>query len=183
MEDKVCLDENISAVTWTSGLCGLHLWAHFHNCLLRKSWAAAQEQLIGLIWSPQEQRNILSGDFSQLGRTCSCLLCPILGLIRTSQDFGMNKISFSSWYPEKTNFPTAFPVSTWAHLKGDAGFFVEVDLSDDSSRFFLHIKDAAAVGRPLQVHSVADKAGWGTLEGDEEVGRTRAVCLSPFQRQ
>lgn len=73
--------------------------------------------------------------------------------------------------------------STWPHLKGDAGFFVEVDLSDDSSRFFLHIKDAAAVGRPVQVHSVADKAGWGTLEGDEEVGRTREVCLSPFQRQ
>lgn len=104
---------------------------------------------------------------------------PILGPMRTSQDFGINEISFL----EKTNFPTAFPVTTWAHLKGDAGFFVEVDLSDDSSCFLLHIKDAAAVGRPVQVHSVADKAGWGTLEGDEEVGRTRAVCLSPFQRQ
>lgn len=103
--------------------------------------------------------------------------------IRTSQDFGITEISVSSWYLEKRNFRTAFPVTTWAHLKGDAGFFVEVDLSDDSSCFLLNIKDAAAVGRPVQVHSVADKAGWGTLEGDEEVGRTRAVCLSPFQRQ
>lgn len=179
MEDNVCLDENVSAIMWTSGLWGPHLWARILNCLLRRSWAAAEEQLKGLIWSPQEQRNILSGDFSQLGRTCSCLLCPILGPMRTSQDFDMNEISFL----EKTNFPTAFPVTTWAHLKGDAGFFVEVDLSDDSSCFLLHIKDAAAVGRPGQVHSVADKAGWGTLEGDEEVGRTRAVCLSPFQRQ
>lgn len=93
----------------------------------------------------------------------------MLGPMRSSQDFGMNEISFL----EKINFPTAFPVTTGAHLKGDAGFFVEVDLSDDSARLLLHIEDAAAVGRPVQVHSVADKAGWGTLEGDEEMGRTR----------
>lgn len=48
------------------------------------------------------------------------------------------------------------PLLRCAHLKGDAGFFVEVDLSDDSSRFLLHVKDAAAVGRPVQVHPVTD---------------------------
>lgn len=184
MQDNVCLDENISAdIAWTSGLWGLHLLAHFHDCLLKESWAAAKEQLIGLMCSQQEQRNVLSGDIAKLGRTCLCLLCAILGPIRTSQDFGMKEISFSSRYLEKTNFPTAFPVTTWAHLKGDAGFFIEVDLSDDSSRFLLHVKDAAAVGRPVQVHAVADNAGWGTLEKDEERRKTRAVCLSPFQRQ
>lgn len=66
----------------------------------------------------------------------------------------------------KTNF-SVYNNPTCAHLKGDAGFFVEVDLSDNSSSFLLHVKDAAAVRRPVQVHSIADKTGWGTLEGDE----------------
>lgn len=73
---------------------------------------------------------------------------------------------------------TAVAGSTRAHLKGDAGLFVEVDLSDDSPCVLLHVKDAAAVGRPVQVHSVADKTGWGTLKGEENTGREIS-----FQRQ
>lgn len=63
MQDNTCMDENIS-ITWITGLLGLS-W--FHECFQRESWA--KEQLIGLICSPQEQRNVLSGDFSQFGRT------------------------------------------------------------------------------------------------------------------
>lgn len=53
------------------------------------------------------------------------------------------------------------------HLKCDTGFFIEVDFSDDSSSFLLHIKDAPAVGWSGHVHSVTDKTGWSTLQEGE----------------
>lgn len=70
--------------------------------------------------------------------------------------------SSSSWW-------TAVPIAGSAHLKRDAGLLVEVNPRDDSSTFLLHIKDAAAVGRPDQVYSVADKTGRSALEEEGEV--------------
>ena len=58
-------------------------------------------------------------------------------------------------------------IITATHFKGDTGLLVEVDLSDDSSSFLFHIKDAPTVRRPVQVHSVADKTGRSALEEGE----------------
>lgn len=119
-------------------------------------------------------RNIYcSGTFRSLGElvyTSGELLSALSGL-------GHEHISFHFFLPPWENITfldaTAVPGSTRAHLKGDAGLFVEVDLSDDSPCVLLHVKDAAAVGRPVQVHSIADQTGWGTLEGEENYGKKK----------
>lgn len=96
----------------------------------------------------------------------------------------MNRLAFvlATLSKQTSLYATAFTVTTCAHLKGDAGFFVEVDLSDNSSCFLLHVKDAAAVGRPVQVHSIADKTGWGTLKGDENRGGKKTSLLFAFSK-
>lgn len=49
------------------------------------------------------------------------------------------------------------------HLEGDAGLLIQVHPGDDSAGLLLHVKDAAAVGRAVQIHSVTHQAGRSAL--------------------
>lgn len=66
-----------------------------------------------------------------------------------------------------------------AHLEGDAGLLVQVHPGDDSASLLLHVKDAAAVGRAVQVHSVAHQTGRGAL-ADGQTEQNEVTLLFCF---
>lgn len=51
------------------------------------------------------------------------------------------------------------------YLEHCAGLFIEVHSGDDTSRVFLHVKNAGAVGKLDNIYLVANPTCWRALEG------------------
>lgn len=49
------------------------------------------------------------------------------------------------------------------HLERDTGLLIQIHPGDDSAGLLLHVKDAATVGRAVQIHSVAHQTGRSAL--------------------